>query len=136
MTISTQVSLAGFIASTPQLNFTGNGVARFYARVGVEHARKEPDGSFTPLEPSFHDLVLFHATAERAYARFRKGDSFVAHGYAHEYEMEKNGQSVKREEFVARRIGHDVARTRYEVDRTRAERSSPVTEILPPAVGL
>ena len=44
MTIPTQMSLAGFIASTPQLNFTGSGVARLYARVGVEHARKEPDG--------------------------------------------------------------------------------------------
>lgn len=136
MTIPTQMSLAGFIASTPQLTFTGHGVARFYARVGVEHARKEQDGTFTPLEPSFHDLVLYRATAERAYARFRKGDSFVAHGYANEYEMDKNGQSIAREEFVARRIGHDVARTRYEVDRTRAERSSPVTEIPQPAVGL
>ena len=29
MTIPTQMSLAGFIASTPQLNFTGSGVARF-----------------------------------------------------------------------------------------------------------
>lgn len=52
------MSLAGFIASTPQLNFTGSGVARFYARVGVEHARKEPDGSITQLDPTFHDLVL------------------------------------------------------------------------------
>ena len=53
---------------------------RFYARVGVEHARKEPDGSFTQLDPTFHDLVLYRTSAEHAYARFRKGDSFVAAG--------------------------------------------------------
>jgi single-strand DNA-binding protein len=136
MTIPTQMSLAGFIASTPQLNFTGSGVARFYARVGVEHARKEPDGSFTQFDPTFHDLVLYRTSAERAYARFRNGDSFVAHGYIHEYEMEKNGQSVACEEFVARRIGHDVVRTRYEVERKQAERSNPAPEIPQPAVGL
>ena len=45
MTIPTQMSLHGFIAAAPQLDFTGNGVARFYARVGVEHFRKETDGS-------------------------------------------------------------------------------------------
>lgn len=49
MTIPTQMSLPGFMATAPQLNFTGNGVARFYARVGVEHDRKETDGSFTKL---------------------------------------------------------------------------------------
>lgn len=125
MTIPTQMSLSGFIASTPQLNFTGNGVARFYARVGVEHARKEPDGSFTQLEPSFHDVVLYRTSAERAYARFRKGDSFVASGYIHEYEVTREGKTRPREEFVARRIGHDTARTRYEVDRSKTSQPDP-----------
>lgn len=120
MSIPTQMSLSGFIASTPQLTFTGNGVARFYTRVGVEHARKEADGSFTSLEPTFHDMVMFRASAERAYARFRKGDSCVASGYINEYEIERGGNTVAREEFVARRIGHDTARTRYDVDRPKA----------------
>ena len=53
-------------------------MARFYARVGVEHFRKETDGTFTKLEPTFHDMVMFQATAERAYARFRVGDSVVS----------------------------------------------------------
>ena len=66
MTIPTQMRLAGFIASVPQLTFTCNGVARFYARIGVEHARKETDGTFTSIEPTFHDLVLYRASAERA----------------------------------------------------------------------
>ena len=135
MTIPTQMSLAGFIASTPQLSFTGSGVARFYARVGVEHARKEPDGSFTQLDPTFHDLVLYRTSAQRAYARFREGDSLVAHGHIHEYDMEKNGQSVACEEFVARRIGHDLVRTRYQVERKQAERSHPPPENPQPAVG-
>ena len=78
MTIPTQMSLHGFIATAPQLNFTGNGAARFYARVGVEHFRKETDDSFIRLDPTFHDMVMFRSTAERAYARFRVGDQFLA----------------------------------------------------------
>ena len=142
MTIPTQMSLNGFIATAPQLNFTGNGVARFYARAGVEHFRKETDGSFTKLDPTFHDMVIFRSTAERAYARFRVGDQFVASGYINEYELEKNGQVEAREEFVARRIGHDTVRTRYSVDRPKPDQSVDQSSGLAvvndpqPAVGL
>lgn len=137
MTIPTQMSLAGFIASVPQLNFTGNGVARFYARVGVEHARKEPDGTYTPLDPTFHDLVLYRASAERAYAQFRKGDSFVASGYIHEFEVDHNEQTVAREEFVARRVGHDTSRTHYDVRRRQSHTPEPAATTAPqPAVGI
>ena len=125
MTIPTRMSLHGFIATAPQLNFAGSGVARFYVRVGVEHYRKETDGSFTKLDSTFHDLVAFSKTAERAYTRLKVGDSFVASGYTNEYELERNGQSEAREEFVARRLGHDMARTRYEVDRTPARQPEP-----------
>jgi single-strand DNA-binding protein len=130
MTIPSQMSLHGFIATAPQLNFMGNGAARFYARVGVEHYRKETDASFTKLESTFHDLVAYAKTAERAYARFRVGDNFVASGYINEYEVERNGHTEAREEFVARRVGHDVARTRYDVDR------SPARQPDPPSAGL
>ncbi len=142
MTIPTQMSLQGFIASAPQLTFTGNGVARFYARIGVEHFRKETDASYTKLESTFHDMVIFKATAERAYARFRVGDSFVASGYIHEYELEKQGQFEAREEFVARRVGHDTARTRYDVDRSPSRQSEPPDDQIAarhepvPAIGL
>ena len=142
MTLPTQMRLAGFIASVPQLTFTCNGVARFYARIGVEHARKETDGTFTSIEPTFHDLVLYRASAERAYARFRKGDSFVASGYVHEYEQSRDGSTVTREEFVARRIGHDTTLTRFSVDRKQPDQaieqapSRALADSPPRAVGL
>lgn len=136
MTIPTQTSLAGFIASTPRLTLTSKGETRFYAKIGVEHGRREPDGSFTDIDPTFHDLVLYRATAERAYARFRKGDRFVAHGYVNEYAVEKDGQSVPREEFVGNRIGHDVVMTRYQVDRGKVEPPGPIAEAPRSAVGL
>lgn len=117
MAIHTQESFTGFIASDPQLSHTGKGEARFYARVGQEHYRREPDGSFKELESTFHDLVAYRATAERAHERFAKGDSFVAEGYTHPFEYERDGQTVQGEEFVAKKIGHDLARTSYEVDR-------------------
>src|SRR5690606_22649135 len=105
----TQQSISGFIATQPRLTSTENGVPRFHARVGIEHSRQEPDGSFTQLDPSFHDLAIFRKTAEEAAARFQKGDKFVATGRVHEYSYDKDGQSVRAEEFIASRIGHDLA---------------------------
>ncbi|WP_118395442.1 single-stranded DNA-binding protein [Aeromicrobium sp. A1-2] len=117
MTIPTQMSLHGFIATAPELTYGKSDVARFRARVGIEQWHKEYDGAFAKLDPQFCDMVLFKPSAERAYARFRVGDQFVASGYVHEYEFDRDGTTIQHEEFVARRIGHDAARTRYDVDR-------------------
>jgi single-stranded DNA-binding protein len=122
MTIPTQLSLQGFIATEPQLSFGESGHARFYCRVGIEQHRKEADGSFTRVEPVFCDLVLFDRAAERAYSRFKPGDQILASGYIHEYEQERRGGASRlREQFVARRLGHDCLRTRYVVDRGPAK---------------
>ncbi len=118
MAIRTQESLSGFIATDPQLTSTERGEARFYARFGQENYRREETGEFTKLDPSFGNLVLYRASAERAYERFIKGDQFVAEGYTHGYAYERDGQQIEGSEFVAKKIGHDTARTRYDVDRT------------------
>lgn len=140
MSIPTQLSLSGFIASDPQLSFTSTGRAKVYVKVGCEHFRRETDGSFTDLEPTFHDLVVYNKTAERAYDRFNKGDRFVASGYIHEYEVETDDTTVIREQFVARKIGHDLARTPYSVSRRSpapANRTTPAPVAdQPPAVGM
>lgn len=128
MTIPTQMSLQGFIATAPELTFTGRGHARFYCRVGIEQHRKEPNGAFTKLDPVYCDLVLFDRAAERAYPRFRPGDQIVASGYIHEYQADDQSKHIQvREQFVARRIGHDCARTRYVVDRNPAQQPDPPT---------
>lgn len=120
MAIHTKQSLSGFIASDPQLTITELGDARFYVKIGQEHFRRENDGSFTQTETTFHDLVTFRKTAERAHARFVKGDKFVAEGYTRPYERtDSDGQTIQAEEFVANRIGHDLARTNCTVDRPR-----------------
>ena len=134
MVIRTQESFSGFVASDPQLSRTSTGEARLYARVGQEHYRRNSDGSFTELETTFHDLVAYRATAERAHERFVKGDSFVAEGYTHPYKHERDGQTVQGEEFVAKKIGHDTARTSYDVDRSpRAARAAAEREVPVPA---
>lgn len=121
MSIPTQLSLHGYIATTPELTKTRDGSPRFQARIGIEQFRKEPDGSFTRLDSVYCDLVVYDTAAKRSFERFRVGDSFVAAGYVNEYEVEREGQKVLQEEFVARRIGHDLARTRYEVHRRAAD---------------
>ena len=138
MSIPTQMSLAGFIASDPDLHFTTAGAEYVRLRVGVEQWRKEVNGDFTKLDPTFHDMVAFESTARELYARFRKGDSFVASGYVHEYEVERPGEpSVIKEEFVARKIGHNVNRTAYEVQRRRLAPAppAPAQEQPNPAIG-
>ena len=67
---------------------------------------------------------MFAKSAERAYARFRVGDQFVASGYITEYELERTGRRA-REQFVAKQIGHDTTWTRYSVDRTPANQPDP-----------
>ena len=120
MSMHTQTSTSGFIASDPQLSQTAKGDARFYARFGQEHYRRESDGSFTQLETTYHNMVMFGRSARHAHERFAKGDKFIAEGYVRQYDRsDDNGQPVKAEEFVAKKIGHDLARTRYTVDRPR-----------------
>ena len=119
MAIRTRQSVTGFIASDPQLTFTTGGDVRFYAKVGQEHYQRNDDGSFTQLDATFHDLVVYRRTAERAYAAFAKGDKFVAEGYVRTYEHQVDGQTRQGEEFIAKRLGHDTARTSYIVGRTR-----------------
>lgn len=119
MALHTQQSISGFIATDPQRTTTENGDARLYVRIGQPHFRRNDDGSFTELEPSFHDMVAYRATAERALARFAKGDSFIAEGYTRTFRVERDGHVVEAEEFVAKKLGHDLARTNYDVDRGR-----------------
>lgn len=119
MSIRTQQSVTGFIASDPQLTFTAHGDARFYARIGQEHYLRNDDGSFTQLDTTFHDFVIYRRTAERAHAAFAKGDRFVAEGHLRTYEHQVDGQTRHGEEFIATKLGHDTARTTYSIDRTR-----------------
>ena len=118
MSIHTQESVSGFVATDPKLTTSANGNHRLYFRFGQEHFRREEDGSFTQLETSFHHLVMFGRSAELANERFAKGDNFIAEGYQQPVSFERDGQPVEGEEFVAKRIGHDVVRTRYDVDRS------------------
>ena len=122
MSIRTKQSLAGFVATDPELTFTSNGDARVYMRVGQPQAQFEQDGTFTQLDPEFTDLVMFRKSAELAHEQFRKGDNFIAEGETRTY---TGDDGMEREQFVASRIGHDNNITRYTVDRGAPEREAP-----------
>ena len=129
MAIKTEPSIKGFIASDPRLTFNDDGQARFYARFGQNHYHREEDGTFTELEPSFHDLVQFGKGAELSAERFQKGDKFVAQGYVQDYQHMVDGQQRTDEQFVAKRLGHDPNLTTYTVDRRpRSEREAPAAD--------
>ncbi|WP_404434246.1 single-stranded DNA-binding protein [Microbacterium lacus] len=128
MALHTQESISGFIASDPQRSVTDKGDTRFYVRIGQPHFQRNEDGTFTELAPTFHDMVAYRTTAERAFERFAKGDSFVAEGYLRTFPIERDGKTIHGEEFVAKKLGHDLARTNYDVDRSRRAAASPDRE--------
>ena len=138
MTIPTQMSLAGFIVSAPELHSAESGTEYCRIRVGVEQWRKEVDGTFTKLDPTFHDMVAFEKTARVACGMFQPGDNFIASGYIHEYEVDNRDGSVIKEEFVARKIGHNANQTNYVVARSHHAPAEPALNAGPPApaVGL
>jgi len=138
MSIPTQMSLAGFIVSISDLHTTGSGSPQVRARVGVEQWRHEANDTFTKLDPTYHDMVAYDHAASILSSRFRPGDFFVASGYIHEYEIDQRGGSLIKEEFVARRIGHNANQTPYVVQRRQphAPASSQAAAQHQPAVGM
>ncbi len=123
MSIPTQMSLAGFIVSISDLHTTGSGSPQVRARVGVEQWRHEASAIFTPLDPTYHDVVAYDHAASVLSTRFRPGDFFIASGYIHEYELDQPGGSLIKEEFVARKIGHNANHTAYVVQRRPPHRA-------------
>ncbi|SDU77219.1 single-stranded DNA-binding protein [Jiangella alkaliphila] len=118
MAIKTMQSINGFIASDPQLTFP-NGRSRLYVRIGINHAERI-EGGYRDLEPTFHDLVMFGKSAERAHEMLRRGDNFIAQGSVQTYDSVVDGEEQETEQFVAKRIGHDINLTTYTVQRKRA----------------
>lgn len=112
--------VVGFIATEPELRDTERGVPRFYARFGVEETRQEPGGGSGRREVRFHSLVAYRETARVAYERFQKHDVFIAQGRT------KVNPRTGKQRFEAEQIGHNAARTRYEVDRSA--RHAPALE--------
>lgn len=111
--------LSGFIATTPLPSTTKSGVPRMFARVGKPRYRREDDGTFTELEPSFHDLVAFGESAVRALSNLQKHDNFVAEGRVNRRTIEHDGVPTEIEQFIVSKIGPDAARTTFTMDRSR-----------------
>lgn len=123
--------MSGFIEGEIELSRTSAGDARFRARIGQEHFERLEDGTFKPLPTTYHMLVQYRRAAERAFAQFKPGDHFVAEGYIREFEREKDGQMVPAEEFVAKKLGHDTARTTYDVTRRPTPPDAPPLAAIP-----
>lgn len=125
MTIPIRQSLEGVFLTGLRPGTTRSGIPVLHARVRAQQSRREGE-TFTPQEPVTCDLVVFHESTQRTRTRFRPGDAFIASGHVNTYEVTRDGVTVQCEEFVARRLGHDAARTRYKVTRTR-RRLRPAT---------
>jgi single-strand DNA-binding protein len=119
MTIPIRQSLEGVFLTGLRPGTTRSGIPVLRAMVRAQRWRHEQDETFTAQEPVTCELVVFHEGTQRARTRFRPGDAFVASGHVNTYDAQRDGKTVQCHEFVARRIGHDAARTRYKVTRTR-----------------
>lgn len=102
----------GFVASTPQFSHREGGVPRLYFKAGQDHYLP---GTFEKTHTTFHDVVAFKGAAVHGAEKLAKHDRFLAHGYLDTYADKETGEDKVR--FVATRLGHDLARTDYEVDR-------------------
>lgn len=126
--IPTRQCVAGFVASEPKLSYTDQGDARLYVKLGVEHYRREPDQSIIKTATTFHDLVAFNQTAEQAYQVLAKDDVIIAEGTVRDYTHQRDGHPRQAQQFIATRLGHDLTRTRYRIDRPAAPVKTPALQ--------
>ncbi|MFC8797029.1 hypothetical protein ACFT1B_34520 [Streptomyces griseoincarnatus] len=116
--VPTRQSLEGVFLTGLQPGTTRTGIPVLRATVRAQQWRLEGE-TFTPGQVVTCDLVVFHEGTQRARTRFRPGDAFIASGHVNSFDITRDGEKVRCHEFVARRLGHDAARTRYKITRTR-----------------
>lgn len=116
MGIKNATVLIGHIAGETKLTYSEKtGTPRFYARVGVDHWRREEDGTFTKLERTHHDLAIRYKAAEVAKELLRNGDDFIATGRFAKFKDPDTG--VEREEFRADTLSPNPVLTRLTINR-------------------
>lgn len=130
MGIKNGTIMVGHIAGDPRLTHSEKtGTPRFYARVGVDHWRREDDGTFTKTDRTFHDLAVRYKAAEAAMELFKKGDDFIATGRFEKFTDPTSG--AEREEFRADTLTPNPVSTRLSIDReprSGPSRDAPGTE--------
>jgi len=95
------------------------------ARVGQEQFEADGQGGFQQLDNHYFNVVQYGKSAERSFNQFKPGDRFVTEGYVRDFTYEnREGEQIEGKEFVVKKIGHDTARTRYEVDRSPRQPSA------------
>lgn len=116
MGIKNGTIMIGHIAGDPRLTHSEKtGTPRFYARVGVDHWRRDDDGTFTKTDRTFHDLAVRYKAAEAAMELFKKGDDFIATGRFEKFTDPTSG--AEREEFRADTLTPNPISTRMVIDR-------------------
>lgn len=127
MGIKNGTIMIGHIAGDPRLTHSEKtGTPRFYARVGVDHWRREDDGTFTKTDRTFHDLAVRYKAAEAAMDLFKKGDDFIATGQFEKFTDPTTG--AEREEFRADTLTPNPVSTRLNIDRE--PRNGPARQAL------
>ena len=106
----------GFVASAPRLTYSDGGTPRLYFKAGQEHYQYD-NGTRTKLTTTFHDVVAFNGAAQWGADKLAKQDWFLAHGRTSPNVNPNTG--VEEQQFIASRLGHDLARTTYDVDRSQ-----------------
>ncbi len=117
MAIETDTSIRGFFVGDFHMRQTKDGRPMLSVRVGQDRSQRLEDGTWEKLEPEFFNIVQFRG-AQETFARFQRGDRFVAQGRIQQFEYEnRQGQHITGEEFLVTAIGPDTATTRFTIDR-------------------
>ncbi|GAB4086400.1 hypothetical protein GCM10028784_30300 [Myceligenerans cantabricum] len=117
--IPVEQGLEGMLETDLTWSETRDGTAMLRGRVRVERWRASSGGPPHRLPPVFCTLVVFNEHTQKARAHFQAGDAILASGRLRALPSDEQGK--ERHVFVARRLGHDAARTRYQVVRTLAQ---------------
>lgn len=113
------VSMAGRIASDPEMRFTSSGqaVARF--RLAVEDRQQNGRGNWETVQTIFHTVTAWGRLAENTVDQLRKGDPIVVAGDLR-FRTYKTPEGDRRTatEVNATTLGPDLRLSTVSVDRT------------------
>ncbi|MQY15064.1 Single-stranded DNA-binding protein 1 [Streptomyces sp. RB5] len=119
---STQVTVVGNVATTPDFRLTQNNTPACRFRVATTERRFDQGaGGWVDGSTSFYTVWTYRALAEHAASSLAIGDPVILSGRLRVREREHEGKQYSDAQIDAASIGHDLARGTSAFHRTTRE---------------